>query len=140
MTAFVAKDQGSSDRVDFTSFSHRRLGQNLHESDQNELSYFMARDPDRGDKYDLVRRESKEIDLDPTRGGAVNVMAEDVESFDLWYLDPVTTEWTETWDSTQAAGQPNRIPLQVKIRLVLKGGVGEAPIKMETKVALEMQT
>ncbi len=139
LTVFIGKNQGSSDRVDFTSFSHKRLGENLHESDQNELSYFMARDPDRGDKYDLVRRESRAIDLEPNKGGTVNVMTEDVESFDLEYLDPVTGEWTETWDSTQAAGQFNRLPLQVKIKLVLKGGVGDAPIKFQTKVSLGMQ-
>src|SRR4029078_7574343 len=78
LTAFIGKNQGSSDRVDFTSFSHKRLGENLHESDQNELSYFMARDPERDDKFDLVRREQKEIDLEPTKGGVINVICEDV--------------------------------------------------------------
>jgi general secretion pathway protein J len=139
-TAFVAKNQGTSDRVDFTSFSHRRLGRDLHESDQNELGYFVARDPDRSDKYDLVRREQKEIDLEPTKGGMINVICEDVAQFDLSYLDPLTGEWTETWDSTQAAGQFMRLPIQVKIRLVLNGGVGNAPIKLETRVPIPMQS
>ena len=140
ITAFVAKDQGSSDRVDFTSFSHRRLGRDLHESDQNELGYFLSRDPDRSDKYDLVRREQKEIDLEPTKGGTINVICEDVTEFDLSYLDPVSGEWTETWDSTQAAGQFLRLPVQIKIRLVLRGGIGNAPIKLETRVPIPMQS
>ncbi|MFO0759911.1 MAG: type II secretion system protein GspJ [Byssovorax sp.] len=139
-TAFIGTNSGSSDRVDFNSFSHRRLVANAHESDQNELSYFLSRDPDRSDKYDLVRRESKELDIDPTKGGAVYVIAEDVESFDLTYLDPLTGEWTESWDTTQAAGQLNRLPMQIKIRLVLKGGRNGAPIKLETKVPIPMQT
>src|SRR3954470_14009116 len=30
-TAFIGKSQGSNDRVDFNSFSHRVLGRNVHE-------------------------------------------------------------------------------------------------------------
>jgi general secretion pathway protein J len=138
-TAFIGKNQGTQDRVDFTSFSHRRLGRDLHESDQNELSYFIARDPNRSDKYDLVRREQKEIDLEPTKGGIINVICEDVTELDFSYLDPITGEWTETWDSTQAAGQFQRLPLQVKIRIVLRGGIGDAPIRLETRVPIAMQ-
>jgi general secretion pathway protein J len=139
-TAFIGKNQGTQDRVDFTSFSHRRLGRNLHESDQNELSYFIARDPERSDKYDLVRREQKEIDLEPTKGGVINVICEDVAELDFSYLDQITGEWTETWDSTQAAGQFQRLPLQVKIRLVLRGGIGDVPIRLETRVPIAMQS
>lgn len=139
-TVFVGTNSGTSDRVDFTSFSHKRLTANAHESDQNELSYFLARDPDRSDKYDLVRRESKEIDLDPTKGGTINVIAEDVESFDLSYLDSLSGEWTESWDSSQAAGQLNRLPLQIRIRLVLRGGRNGGPLKLQTKVPIPMQT
>lgn len=140
ITAFVGKNQSKNDRVDFVSFSHRRLGRDLHESDQNELSYFIAVDPDRRDKYDLVRREQKEIDLEPGKGGVINVICEDVTELELSYLDPLTGEWTETWDSTQAAGQFQRLPLQVKIRLVLRGGIGDLPIKLETRVPIAIQS
>lgn len=141
-TVFIGTDSGTSDRIDFASFSHRRLLRNTHESDQNELSYFMGRDPDRGDKYDLLRREQKEIDLDPTHGGVVNVLCEDVTAFEVDYLEPTTDTWLSSWDSTQVAsqGQYNHLPLQVRIRLTLKGGQGERPIKLMTKVSLGMQT
>ncbi len=139
-TVFVGTNSGTSDRVDFTSFSHKRLTQSAHESDQNELSYFLARDPDRSDKYDLVRREAREIDLDPTKGGTINVIAEDVESLDLSYLDPLSGEWVESWDSTQAAGQFNRLPAQIRIRVVLRGGRNGLPLKLQTKVPIPMQT
>lgn len=141
-TVFIGTDSGTSDRVDFTSFSHRRLLRNVHESDQNELSYFMGKDPDRNDKYDLLRREQKEIDLDPTKGGVVNVLCEDVTAFDVEYLEPSTDTWLSSWDSTQMAntGQFNRLPLQVRIRLTLNGGEGNRPIKLMTKVSLGMQT
>ncbi len=107
-TMFVGTDQGVQDRIDFTSFSHKRLMRNVHESDQNELSYFMGRDPDHADKYDLLRREQKEIDLDPQHGGVVNVLCEDVTVFDVQYLDNTTDTWLDAWDSSQAEPVPAR--------------------------------
>jgi general secretion pathway protein J len=86
-----------------------------------------------------VRRESKYIDLEPTKGGIVNVLADDVESCELSYLDPLTGEWVDTWDTTQPAAQLGRLPLQVRITLVLKGGVAENSIKLSTKAPIGMQ-
>jgi general secretion pathway protein J len=139
-TIFLGTDAGQSDRIDFTSFSHKRLLRNVHESDQNELSYFIAKDPDFRDKYDLVRREQREIDLDPTRGGVVSVLAEDAVSFDVQYLEPMSGTWVDSWDSSQPAGQLNRLPLQVRIRLILRGGEGDRPIRLTTKVPISMQS
>ncbi|KYF68264.1 general secretion pathway protein GspJ, partial [Sorangium cellulosum] len=138
LTAFTGEDSSPTDRVDFTAFAHRRLLRNAHESDQCEIGYFGSRDPER-DKLDLVRREAKFIDLEPTRGGVVNVLAEDIESFDVRYLDPVTGEWVDSWDSTQPAAQFERLPSQVWVTLVLNGGPGGEPIKFETKVPIAMQ-
>ena len=52
------------------------------------------------------------------------MLVEDIDSFDVKYLDATTGLWTETWDTTQATGQLGRLPFEVKISLVLKGGVG----------------
>ncbi|XXY44549.1 type II secretion system protein GspJ [Sorangium sp. So ce269] len=138
LTAFAGQDSSPADRVDFTAFAHRRLLRNVHESDQCEIGYFGSRDPER-DRLDLVRRESKTIDTEPTRGGVVNVLAEDIESFNIQYLDPVTGEWVDSWDSTQPAAQLDRLPSQVWVTLVLNGGPGGEPIKFETKVPIAMQ-
>ncbi|AUX49068.1 general secretion pathway protein GspJ [Sorangium cellulosum] len=138
LTAFVGDDTSPADRLDFTAFAHRRLLRNTHESDQCEIGYFGSRDPDR-DKLDLVRREAKIIDVEPTRGGVVNVLAEDIESFNVEFLDPITGEWTDTWDSTQPAAQFERLPAQVRVTLVLNGGPGGEPIRFETKVPIAMQ-
>lgn len=136
-TAFIGGDSRPADRVDFTSFSHRRLRADAHESDQNELSYFAAQDPDTGN-LDLVRRESKYIDDDPAHGGTVQVLAEDIESFDVQFLDPMTGEWVDSWDSTQPAAQFGRLPMQVSVLLVLNGGPG-GTTTFQTKVALPIQ-
>ncbi|MEJ7733602.1 MAG: type II secretion system protein GspJ [Polyangiaceae bacterium] len=139
-TVFWGKDSSTTDRIDFNSFSHRRLSRDAHESDQNELSYFVSRDPEApGQKMDLVRRESALLDLEPDKGGVIQVLCEDIESFDVQYLDQSTGEWTDTWDSSQPAAQYGRLPLQVRITLLLRGGIGDQPIKLTTKIPLTMQ-
>jgi len=137
-TGFIGKDEGNFDRLDFTSFAHRRLGRDAHESDQCEIGYFGARNPDTGGT-DLVRRQDKYLDMDPDKGGVVNVMVEDVQSFQLSYLDDQTKEWLDTWDTTQAVGQPFRLPKQVLITLVLNGGPGGKPIELRARVSPEIQ-
>jgi general secretion pathway protein J len=138
-TAFVGKSSTPYDRLDFTAFAHLRTERDSHESDQAEVGYFVVRDPDVPDKWDLVRREQTPIDYEPLKGGNVNVVAEDVEKFDVRFLDPTTSQWVETWDTMQVSGQPNRMPLEVMITLVLKG-VGEGPpYSYTTKVFLPIQ-
>jgi general secretion pathway protein J len=132
-TVMVAERNSSGDRVDFASFAHRRLDQGATESDQAEIGYFVTRDPNVEGKADLVRREQTPIDLEPRSGGSTQVMAEDIESFELRYFDAITGQWLETWDTTQSTGQFNRLPYQVKVTLVLKGIKEGPPLRFQTK-------
>jgi len=118
-TCFIGGRQGRGHRVDFTSFSHHRLYRDAHESDQNELSYFLMDHPDEPNQRVLVRREQNRPDDDPQTGGAVQIMVEDVLEFDMEYLDGTTGLWTDTWDTREVNAQPNRLPVQVKITLVV---------------------
>lgn len=136
MTAFIATNSAQYDRVDFTSFAHRRVERDARESDQAEIGFFVVKDPDVDGKMDLVRREQAPIDFDPKRGGMVNVLAEDVESFELKYLDPLTGTWVESWDSTQLAQQLNRLPIEVRVELKLKAVKNTPEFKYTTKVIL----
>lgn len=138
-TAFVGRSSLPFDRIDFTAFAHKRTDRDAKESDQAEVGYFVAADPEVEGKMDLVRREQTPIDIDPLRGGVVNVVAEDVEEFDVRYLEPKTGQWIESWDSQQVTGQPNRLPLAVKVTLTLKGVGTGAPYSYTTKVFLPMQ-
>jgi general secretion pathway protein J len=138
-TAFVGRNSTPYDRVDFTAFAHRRTERESHESDQAEVGYFVVADPAVSDKMDLVRREQTPIDLEPLKGGVVDVVAENVLEFDVHYLDPMTSQWVETWDSTQVSGQPNRLPFEVSIRLVLKGVGGGSDYTYEAKAFLPIQ-
>lgn len=138
-TAFIGSSGGNYDRVDFAAFAHRRVERDSHESDECEVGYFVTRDPEVDGKMDLVRREQTPIDTDPKKGGVVNVVAENVEEFDVKYLEPLTAQWLDTWDSTQVTGQPGRLPLEVSIKLVLKG-IGSAPsATYATKLTMPMQ-
>ncbi|RYE78658.1 MAG: general secretion pathway protein GspJ [Myxococcales bacterium] len=138
-TAFSAKNGSPADRLDMTTFSHVRVTANSRESDQNELSYFGCPDPAVPGKTDLCRREQSIIDFDANKGGSVYVIAEDIDLFDLKFLDPQSGMWVESWDSTQAIGQPGRLPLQARITLVLRGGPGGKTISFEEKVPLSFQ-
>ncbi len=139
-TAFIGKNSMPFDRLDFTAFAHRRTERDSHESDQAEVGYYVVADDDSTDKMDLVRREQTPIDMDPQKGGVRNVVAEDVLEFDVKYLDPTTGQWVESWDTTQATGQPNRLPLEVSIKIVLKGiAENMPPYEYKTKVFLPIQ-
>ena len=79
---FVGQNSTPFDRVDFTAFAHRRILRDARESDKAEVGIFSYRTiPDVAGKTDLARREQTPIDLDPMRGGVINVLAENVEAF-----------------------------------------------------------
>ena len=74
------------------------------------------------------------------------MLATDIDLFDLQYLDPLTGSWLETWDTTQSiTGQPARLPVQVRIVLVLNGGTrqgyarSQGTIRLITKVSLPIE-
>ncbi len=138
-TAFIGQNGSNFDRLDFSAFSHRRIQKEVKESDQCEIGYFVVKDPDKDEKMDLVRREQAPIDNDITRGGVVNVLAEDVERFDIRYLDPLSGAWADTWDTTQLTAQLNRLPLEVQVTLELKGVRNSPPYKFTTKFMVPMQ-
>ncbi len=138
-TAFIGTNGAPYDRLDFSAFAHKRVEKEAKESDQCEVGFSVARDPDNSDKMDLVRREQLPIDTDPKRGGVVNVLAEDIELFDIKYLDPLTGQWKETWDTTQALGEANRLPLEIKLTLTLRNVPVGTPSTFTTKFILPMQ-
>ena len=139
VVAFVGQNSQPFDRLDFQAFAHRRIEANSHESDQAEVGYFAASDPDVDGKTDLVRREQTPPDMDAKKGGVVNVLCEDIEAFDVRYLDPQTQQWVETWDTTQALGQQNRLPLEIRITLTLKHVPAGVEPTYTTKFMMPMQ-
>lgn len=119
-TCFIGGRGRRGHRIDFTSFSHRRLYRDAHESDQNELSYFLTENPNQRDQLVLARRQQSRIDHDPQTGGTIQVLVEDVVDFQAEYLDPNTNLWTNSWDTQNLTNQPNRLPAQVKLMLTVR--------------------
>lgn len=121
-TAFLGTRGNPADRIDFNTFANVRRDRDVAESDQAEVSYYGSANPDGSGTVDLVRRVSTRLDLEPQKGGRVEVLATDIDLFEVEYLDAQTGLWSETWDSTQALAQPARLPYQVRITLVLNSG------------------
>jgi type II secretion system protein J len=123
-TLFVGRKDGGFFRLDFTSFSHERTQADINESDQCELSYFVRR-AEGGEGYDLMRRESKRLDSDATKGGVIAPLIRDVTTFELSFYDPEKQEWGDEWDTKNAVGQPDRVPSFVKITIGIREADGE---------------
>ena len=138
-TLFEGIDHGDRDRLNFTSFSHQRLYRDANESDQNELSYFITDHPTDRDVRILARREAVRIDERPDQGGRIEILLSDIEEFDVEYLDHLTGQWLRSWSTIQAAGQPNRLPAQIKIRIVTKHPTTGRPITLATRIELPMR-
>ncbi|MCG8555114.1 MAG: prepilin-type N-terminal cleavage/methylation domain-containing protein [Proteobacteria bacterium] len=135
-TAFVGGGNADGSRIDFTSFSHQRLQRDVHESDQNELSYFVTAHPQDSSRKVLARREQARIDDDPRKGGQSQILVDGVLDFELSYLDSQTGQWLKSWDSIQPAMQPNRLPLQVKILLTIASPHRKDKLTIGTRAVL----
>lgn len=144
-TAFLGEPGSPGARLDFAAFVHRRLDRDARESDQAEISYYVLENPNQPGVFDLIRRESPRIDDEPKEGGKAQVLATDVDLFDVEYLDPLTGLWSERWDSTEALRQLDRLPHQVRITLILNGGArseasrAHGTVTFATKVSLPMR-
>ncbi|MCC6215115.1 MAG: general secretion pathway protein GspJ [Polyangiaceae bacterium] len=144
-THFRCDPASPAARLDFTTFAHQRLDRDAHESDQADISYFSLPDPDRSGVHDLVRRVKSRLDDQPGTGGRIEILATDIDLFEVRLLDPLSGQWVESWDTTQAIGQPNRLPLLARIVLVLNGaarearGGGRGTLRFSTAVPLAAQ-
>jgi general secretion pathway protein J len=144
-TAFMGHQSTPADRIDFNTFTNIRRDRNSHVSDQLEVSYYGEESLETSGTVDLLRRSSQYLDLKPDKGGRIDVIATDIDLFDVSFLDPTTSQWVDSWDTTSATGQQNRLPLQVRVTLVINGGrrsaAGRLPgaLRFETTVELAMQ-
>ena len=138
-TIFIGRDEGETDRLDLAAFTHQRRYLHVDESDQCEVGYFVADDPDVSGQYNLVRRESPILDLEPLEGGQYLVVVQDVLEFDLEYFDFQMNEWQAEWDTTELTGEGLRLPHQVRVRLVVADRRGD-PVTYGTQLIVPMRT
>jgi general secretion pathway protein J len=117
-TVFVGKDDGDEDQLWFSTLSHHRKIRDSRQCDQTEITLFTDDDPDQDDAKVLYIREAPRIDQYPDKGGKPMPLARGVTRFDLRYLDGVTGEWVDEWDS-EGVDTPYRLPRAVQIILEL---------------------
>lgn len=118
VTVFVGEDR-DPDTLWFATLGHQRLYRNSAECDQAEVTVWGERaNRDQGVGSVLYHRESPRIDGEPDEQGRVWPLAYNVRTFNLRYLDNVSNEWFEEWD-TRAAETPYRLPRAVQVGLVL---------------------
>lgn len=116
-TIFRGINNWDQDRLYFTTLSHRRLFKGARESEQCEVEYKVEADPKDPTQFQLVRRESKEIDDKPEEGGVWVPLLSGLKKFNVSFYDPVKKEWTEEWNS-EADVRKERLPRAVKLTLV----------------------
>jgi general secretion pathway protein J len=119
-SVFIGRND-DPDSLDFMAFAHRRRFKDARESDTCEIGYYLEEDEEDRDQMNLVRRQSRRLDDEPEEGGSKMVLLEDVLDFQLEYYDVTMDMWEDEWDTTQLTGMPNRLPTQVRIKLVIAG-------------------
>lgn len=136
LTMFQGKRDMNGMRLDFTSFSHFKTRADANESDQNELSYFVANDPNTPGITSLMRREQNRIDEKPDEGGVTQVLCENVSRLMFEFYDPKTDHWEDDWDATEM-DYKNRLPKFVSIKLTTRNSHNkEEEFVVKTRVFL----
>lgn len=136
-TIFKSEDGSPFQKLHFTAFAHQVLRANAKESDQSEISYFGATDPDEQGQLNLMRREDPRMDAEPDEGGRAYVLAENVKDFKLRFFDPKDDDWTDEWDTEDDQEFRGRLPSIVEITLVIEDDRGEE-VKFVTKTRINL--
>lgn len=124
-TAFVGRRASGGSRLDFTAFSHFKIQADGNESDQEEISYYIGRNPEEGAEGTvLIRRNQRRIDEEPGEGGLEQVLCENATELTFEFYDPKEDRWEEEWDS-KGRDYRDRLPMFVKVTLKVKGPSGE---------------
>ncbi len=136
VTHFKSDPKGDFHEIHFVSFSHQILRSDAKESDQNEISYFGARDPDNADVMNLMRRESSIIDTEWEEGGRAYPLAENITSFKLRLWNDRRQEWSDEWD-TENSEFRGRLPSIVEITMTTNDEDGKE-LKFVTKTRINL--
>lgn len=138
-TLFIGKDNRPVGELRFSSLGHMSLWANANESEQTLISYHAARDPDDASKTNLLRRESRRLSNEPWEDepAEVDLLLRDIESVTFEYFDYKDNEWQDSWDSTAADGEHERLPERVRITVILR--TGDREVKYTTQARVMMQ-
>jgi len=133
---FKAERRSDFYEIHFRSFAHDILRSNAKESDQCEIGYFGAPDPEVKGQMNLMRREDPRPDREPEEGGREYVLAENIKKFELRFWDDRQQDWTEEWD-TEDSDYGRRLPSIVEIRMVTEDEYGDE-LEFVTKTRINL--
>jgi general secretion pathway protein J len=120
-TMFIGVRNSKLDELTFSGLGHMVLRENAKECDQSVIRYYGAPDPDNRGRTNLMRRESRRLGDDrPGETGPAYVLLEDIEALKIQYFDEQMNEWKDSWSTTTADGQPDRLPAKVRLSLTLR--------------------
>jgi general secretion pathway protein J len=139
-TRFYGKRNTDVDELRFSYFGHQRLYEDANESDTAVVAYFSARDRNDARKTNLVRRETRRLAyLRPEDiAGEADIICDDVVRLRADYWDARDKQWRDEWITTNADGQPDRLPSKIKLTLTVRDERGkEVPFSTETRIPLQ---
>ncbi|HSC34933.1 MAG TPA: prepilin-type N-terminal cleavage/methylation domain-containing protein [Thermodesulfobacteriota bacterium] len=119
---FYGVEEGDNSKLSFTSLS-RTPTEDARESDQTEISYFLAPIED-SDLFALVRRDNPTFE--PDTGGTQYAISERISGFSLTYLPKIPENgeaqgYSSEWNSNETL----TLPAAVNVNIVLKSPRGE---------------
>lgn len=136
-TIFKGVSESPINRLTFSSFSHQRLRSDVHESDQNIITYYGKSDKDNSSLMNIMRYEKRIIDDKPEEYGEGEVLARGVVGLKFRYYDEEKKEWVDSWD-TMGIERGNKLPRYVEITLtILDEGGKEISFVSKTKIQIQ---
>ena len=119
-TMFVGTARGDVDELTISTFAHQRLRAGLNEGDTSVISYYGERDPDDRRVLNLMRRETRRLQLEDPKQipGESYLLCPDVAKVKFTYYDYKKKEWQSEWSTTSASGY-QYLPSHVRISLTV---------------------
>ena len=125
-TMFMNKRSTPIDELTFSSFAHMRMSEDAKECDQSLITYFGAPDPEDRSRMNLMRRETRRLGVEkPGEDGPAYALLEGLEGLRFEFFDANANEWREQWSTLSADGQPDRLPVKIRIFLTVKDERGK---------------
>jgi general secretion pathway protein J len=125
-TMFVGSSRADVDELTFSSFAHQRLRAGLNEGDTALINYFGERDPDDRRVLNLMRRETRRLQLEDPKviPGETYILCPAVTKVRFSYYDYKKKEWQTEWDTMSPSGN-QFLPSHVRITLTVRDERGQ---------------
>lgn len=112
----ITNFDGQEHSIAFDAFGNIPFLKDAKESDQRELSFYIA-DDEKTRKPALMRKVHNNLTNDLGRDGRVEVLCQNVKSLNFKYWDDDLKQWTEIWQTAGGAAARQFLPSRIQIEL-----------------------